>query len=162
MPPTKNTSTQTEEKVLSDWNVGDRISGSNNKVSKRTKQSSIATRYNGPETNDMGVNTYADLFLSLQTGTPSNIPSNSDDKVCKQKDDDAEFSLQYLCYEFDASSDSDIEETVRYVPNDDSKYIVFWWCLLPLLMLCSKFFVMQKYLKCVATSAKPYGIRVQQ
>jgi len=113
VPPTKNTSTQTEEKVLSDWNVGDRISGSNNKVSKRTKQSSIATRYNGPETNDMGVNTYADLFLSLQTGTPSNIPSNSDDKVCKQKEDDAEFSLQYLCYEFDASSDSDIEETVR-------------------------------------------------
>ena len=120
----------------------DRISVLNKKVGKQNKHVSVAIQYNGPETNDMGVNTCEDPFLSLQMGTPlvASSYSETDDGVCKPKDDDAHFSLPEVCEKVEESSDSDNQVVARYVLNDDSKFIVFWLCLLPLLRVCSKCF----------------------
>ena len=93
----------------------------------------------GPEMRDVAVNTEEMVGFDDSTAYVPSC-SESEGETDSFKDADFSFHSDENASSTEASDETDDEELGNEQPSHDTKFVVFWSCLLPLLQICSTCF----------------------
>ena len=93
----------------------------------------------GPEMRDVAVNTEEMVGFDDSTAYVPSC-SESEGETDSFKDADFSFHSDENASSKEASDETDDEELGNEQPSHDTKFVVFWSCLLPLLQICSTCF----------------------
>eukprot|EP00795_Rhopilema_esculentum_P016153 gene16153-7518_t len=141
----KSVSIQTESEKFLEKSVGYTVNMVHKKVGTFTTMVSVGTQCcdrqssTGPERRDVAVNTEEMAGFDDSTAY---VPSCSESGGETDSFKDANFSFHSDENESftEASDETDDEELGNEQPSHDTKFVVFWSCLLPLLQICSTCF----------------------